>query len=201
MSDQSFAEYAQRLFETSTKTDLANIDRLYDRLLKVWRDGDQLFLCGNGGSAGNASHLANDFIYGIDRKTGKGLKAHALTGNVSIVTCLANDEGYDQIFAKQLGVYANPSDVLLVLSGSGNSPNVIKALEYANNIGMDSFAILGFGGGAALELAKHPIHFKVNDMQISEDLQLMVMHHIMQKLCHDTPSSKSKNKITQHGSA
>lgn len=115
-----------------------------------------VFLCGNGGSAGNAVHIANDMIYGIDRKSGKGLRAHALPANTSIITCLANDEGYEEIFAKQLAVYSCPGDILLVLSGSGNSPNILRTLDFANEHGLETFAILGFDGGKAKRWRRTP---------------------------------------------
>ncbi len=185
MLKPSFTDYSAKLNEALSAADQGVIIKLCERLLTLWKDGGQLFICGNGGSAGNAVHMANDFLYGIDRKSGKGLRAHALSSNISIVTCLANDEGYDEIYAKQLAVYANPEDVLIVLSGSGNSPNILKALEYANVSNIENFAILGYDGGIANETTQNAIHFPINDMQISEDLQTIVLHHTMQWLtCH-----------------
>ena len=151
-------------------------------LQEAWRNNNTVFICGNGGSAGNAIHLANDFNYGIDKINGIGLRGEALPANASVLTCLANDEGYDSIFSQQLKVKANQNDVLIVLSGSGKSQNVVKALEVSNDIGMSSFAILGYSGGRCKELAKYPIHFEIEDMQIAEDLQLIVGHMCMQWL-------------------
>jgi len=188
----SFSEYSQRLNTVLCDLDEQIVLQFCQRLLTAWVEGQQVFICGNGGSGGNAAHIANDLMYGIDRKTGKGLKAHALTVNSSILTCLANDEGYEQIFAKQLAVYADKDDLLLVLSGSGNSPNILKALEYANTNGMDSFAILGYSGGAAKNLAKQAIHFPINDMQISEDTQLIVTHYAMQWLARHAKTRSSQ---------
>ncbi len=122
------------------------------------------------------------FIYGIDKKNGVGLKVEALTANSSVLTCLANDEGYETIFSQQLKVKARQDDLLIVLSGSGNSQNVVRALEVGNNIGMKTFAILGYTGGKCKQLAQYPIHFEIDDMQISEDLQLIVGHICMQWL-------------------
>lgn len=140
--------------------------------------------CGNGGSAGNAVHLANDFLYGAGIKNdGGGLCVEALSANPAVLTCLANDLGYDQIYAEQLKVKAQPGDVLIALSGSGNSLNIIKALEAGNAIGMKTFAILGYSGGRCKDIAQYPIHFEIDDMQIAEDLQLIVGHICMQWLC------------------
>ncbi|MCR9214738.1 MAG: SIS domain-containing protein [Proteobacteria bacterium] len=178
----AFSDYSRRLNDALNAVDEENITCLCNSLLSAWKTGNQLFLCGNGGSAGNAVHIANDMIYGIDRKSGKGLRAHALAANTAILTCLANDEGYEEIFAKQLAVYANSGDILLVLSGSGNSANILRALEYADKNGIETYAILGYSGGKALQMTQHPIHFALDDMQISEDTQLIVMHYVMQWL-------------------
>lgn len=171
------------LLRFSFQSDIyAGIEVLADALHDAWRSGKMVYLCGNGGSAGNAIHLANDFNYGIDKGRGVGLRIEALPANSSVITCIANDEGYENIFSQQLKVKANPGDLLIVLSGSGNSPNIIKALETANALGMKTFAILGYSGGKAKSLAHTPIHFQVDDMQIAEDVQLIVGHILMQTL-------------------
>jgi D-sedoheptulose 7-phosphate isomerase len=169
------------------------MDRVVDlsrALLEAWRLGKSIYLCGNGGSAGNAIHLANDFIYGAGLGFGKGLKVEALSANPAVLTCLGNDIGYDQIYAEQIRVKGQAGDILVVLSGSGNSPNIVKALEMGNSLGLITFAILGFDGGESKNLAQHPIHFPIQDMQIAEDLQLIVGHICMQWLCENPPSNK-----------
>lgn len=175
-------EYQRKIDTALRSHDWTNFNLLLATLQQAWHDDRQVFLCGNGGSAGNAAHLANDFLYGIDKPVGKGLRVHALTANTSVLTCLANDISYEDVFAQQLTVFAQPGDVLIALSGSGNSPNILKALTRAHELGMTSFAILGFTGGKALELADYPIYFAVHDMQVSEDLQVMVGHMAMQWL-------------------
>ncbi|MEM7211710.1 MAG: SIS domain-containing protein [Pseudomonadota bacterium] len=186
-----FKAYAARLAETLAGADWDALGTLARELHDCWCNGRQVFFCGNGGSAGNAMHIANDFIYGISKVFGSGLRAHALPANGSVVTCLANDEGYDQIFSYQLGVLANPGDVLIVFSGSGNSPNIVRALETANSMSMKTFAILGFSGGAAKETADVALHFAIDDMQISEDLQMILTHMIMQWLYQNRNSVPS----------
>lgn len=176
------ADYFARLNAAAKTIPVEQVEHLAASLLRCWQDGHQVFLFGNGGSAGNAMHLANDFIYAISKTFGSGLRAHALPANGSTTTCLANDEGYDSIFSYQLAVLAEKGDVAIALSGSGNSPNVVKALEHCNKAGIESYAILGFSGGKALDLADHPIHVAVDDMQISEDLQMMIGHLLMQWL-------------------
>ena len=177
-----FVDYSSRLANLMAGFDWSPVSMLAEELLDCWRTGRQVFFAGNGGSAGNAVHLANDFLYGLSKRPGSGLRVEALPANSSVLTCLANDEGYDQIFSIQLGVKAREGDVLIVFSGSGNSPNILKALEEARRIGMRSYAVLGYSGGKALALADVPIHCPVDDMQISEDMQLIVGHMIMQWL-------------------
>jgi D-sedoheptulose 7-phosphate isomerase len=146
------------------------------------KEKKQLFICGNGGSAGNAMHLANDFLYGITKSTGHGLRVNALTANSSVLTCLANDVGYENIFSEQLAVLANPGDSLLVLSGSGNSKNIRNVLLQAKKMGVVTYAILGYDGGECLSLADKVIHVAVRDMQIAEDMQMIVGHALMQTI-------------------
>ena len=182
-----FAGYAQRLQSVLASSDWSGVERLAVELGECWRAGRQVFLCGNGGSAGNAIHLANDFLYGISKTFGSGLRVSALPANPSVLTCLANDAGYDAIFSMQLAVQGRAGDVLIALSGSGNSPNILKALEQAKAMGIRTFAVLGYSGGKAKALADVPIHFPVDDMQISEDLQLVVGHMVMQWLYEHRP--------------
>jgi len=177
-----FQDYSNKLTAVLNSFDWACIDPLANEIFSCWKSGAQVFFCGNGGSAGNSIHLANDFIYGISKETGKGLKVHALSSNPAVITCLANDVGYDSIFSEQLAVLGQPGDLLICLSGSGNSENIIKVLMQAKSMHLKSSAILGFEGGRAKNLTDIPIHFQVNDMQIAEDLQLIVGHMLMQYL-------------------
>jgi len=175
--------YSEKLTRALGLSAMGKIPELGEALRESWRLGRTVYLCGNGGSAGNAIHLANDFFYGAGVSNGGGLKVEALSANTAVLTCLANDLGYDEVYAEQIRIKANPGDVLVVLSGSGNSANVVKALEMGNTKGMKTFAILGFSGGRCKRIAQHVIHFEIDDMQIAEDLQLIVGHICMQWLC------------------
>ena len=177
-----FSDYSERLTATLKAFDWAPVEQLAHDLMDCWHTGRQVFLAGNGGSGGNANHLANDFLYPLSKTPGSGLRVHSLSANPAILTCLANDEGYDRVFSMQLAVQAREGDVLIVLSGSGNSPNILKALEEARLIGMTSYALLGFSGGKAKALTDVPIHFHVDDMQIAEDAQMIVGHMLLQWL-------------------
>ena len=183
------SEYLINLKKSFSKKIISQIKLLTNDLKTCWENGNYVYICGNGGSAGNAMHIANDFHYGVgckkessDSKTNDkpGLKMLALPSNPSILTCLANDIGYDNVYAHQLKVLGNPGDLLIVLSGSGNSPNVIKAIYEAKNLDIKSIAILGFDGGVCKKIANESIHFELNDMQIAEDTQLILFHICMQ---------------------
>lgn len=185
-----FADYSSRLQGSLAVAEWSGVAQLAADIHDCWLQKKQVFFCGNGGSAGNAIHLANDFLYGIAKRPGGGLRVNALSANPAVLTCLANDIGYDRIYSEQLSVLANPGDVLVVLSGSGNSPNIVAALEQAKAMKVKSYAILGYTGGRCKELADVPIHFAVDDMQISEDLQLVVGHMLMQWLYLNRPQSQ-----------
>ncbi len=190
--------YKERLNYALNQAVMDRVPELGAALRQAWQAGRAVYLCGNGGSAGNAVHLANDLIYGAGMRAGVGLRVESLSANPAVLTCLGNDLGYDEIYAQQLRVKGQPGDVLIVLSGSGNSPNVVKALEVGNQLGLTTFAILGFSGGQGKDLAQVPLHFPVKDMQIAEDLQLIVGHICMQWLC-EVLGEDAQHRQTQSG--
>jgi D-sedoheptulose 7-phosphate isomerase len=182
-----FSDYANRLQAVLASADWSPVALLAEDMYRCWIDKRQVFICGNGGSAGNAIHLANDFIYGVAKRTGGGLKISSLSANPAVLTCLANDVGYDRIYSEQLAVQAQADDLLIVLSGSGNSPNILAALQQAKAMKVKSYAILGYSGGRCKDLADVAIHFPVDDMQIAEDMQLVVGHMLMQWCYENRP--------------
>ena len=152
-------------------------------------------MCGNGGSAANAEHFVNDLTYGVYKTFGKGINTEALTSNSSTLTCLANDLGYAEIFAHQLSVKSKPGDLLIVLSGSGRSPNVLRALEQAKKHQIKSYAIVGFDGGSTIHLADNVLHTAIHDMQICEDLQLIILHAVTKQLCVLVQQTSSRENV------
>ena len=141
-----------------------------------------LFLAGNGGSAANANHLAADLIYGVNLQGRGAFRVHSLAANPSVLTCLGNDIGFENVFSHQLEALAESGDLLLVFSGSGNSPNIIQALKAAKKLGVTSVALLGYDGGGAKALADMPLHFPIHDMQAVEDLHMIVGHLLFKHL-------------------
>ena len=144
--------------------------------------GATIFLAGNGGSAANANHMAADLIYGVNQQGRGAFRVHSLASNPSVLTCLGNDIGFENIFSNQLEALAEARDLLLVFSGSGNSPNILNALKSAKKIGVISVALLGYDGGKAKALADLAIHFPFHDMQVVEDLHMIVGHLLMKVL-------------------
>ncbi len=177
-----FKAYSSKLINLLESFDWSPVEQLAVSLSKARRAEKNVFICGNGGSAANAIHIANDLIFGASKNSKKPLKAKSLIENQSVLTCLANDLTYKEVFAYQLSVYGQSDDILIALSGSGNSPNIITALIQAAKMDIQTCAILGFDGGKAIELANNVIHFPICDMQITEDCQEIVGHMLMKYL-------------------
>jgi len=167
-------EYYHNLIRTIQEispTELSNIEEI---LSKTKSQRNTIFIIGNGGSASTAEHMCNDFIKIAN------LKAIALT-NISIITAYGNDINYDSIFLEQLKKLMNKGDVVIGITGSGNSPNIVNALEYANQEGT-AIAFLGFNGGIIKDKIKNTVHIKSDDYGIIEDLHLSLGHYFAQKL-------------------
>jgi D-sedoheptulose 7-phosphate isomerase len=177
---ERFGDYSNRQQLTLSSSDWSSVAKLANEMMRCWKEYCHVFICGNGGSAGNAIHLANDFLYGIVKKNGGGLKVNALSANSAVLTCLANDIGYKHIYSEQIAVLSKPGDLLIALSGSGISKNIINAIEEPNRLGLETSAILRFFGGACKKIASIPIYFPIDNMQIAEDKQLIVGHMLMQ---------------------
>lgn len=186
------ADYLAASREALLKVDEGQVLRLAAAIRAVWAKGAQVLMCGNGGSSANAVHLCNDLIYGASPMGGDGIRATALTANQSVVTCLANDVSYEQIFAYQVAVLGRPGDLLIAFSGSGNSANIVNALVEARRRGLVTAAILGFGGGRCRDLADIAVHVPVDDMQISEDLQQAIGHMVTRWLAANRPQRRTR---------
>jgi D-sedoheptulose 7-phosphate isomerase len=181
MDDSSTTKYINSLSIQLNQFEWKIIDVLSERIWELWQNKKRLFICGNGGSAANAQHLSNDLIFGVAPEQA-AVRVNCLSSNISVLTCLANDTGYQKVFSLQLRTQGDLGDGLIVLSGSGNSPNIIEAVYEAKKIGMWTSAIVGFSGGLVKDLVDISIHFPVDDMQLSEDLQVVAGHCIMRQL-------------------
>jgi D-sedoheptulose 7-phosphate isomerase len=170
------------------KIDPAQVRALADAIFACYEQRRTVFICGNGGSGSNASHFCEDLGKGtlrredFDNDQKKRLRVLSLTDNTPYILAWGNDEGFDRVFVEQLKNLANPGDLLVAISGSGNSPNVLKAVEWANNHGMKTFGCTGFAGGKLKTLAQHNLHVALDDMGIVESVHLTVFHWIVDNM-------------------
>lgn len=141
--------------------------------------GKRIFICGNGGSASTASHFECDFNKGISYEQDVKYDIECLSDNVPMMMAIANDIGYDDIFVVPLKNKLKSGDIVIGISGSGNSENVIRAFEYANGMEADTIAFTGYSGGKLKQISKYNIHVDINNMQIVEDIHLVLNHMMM----------------------
>lgn len=156
-----------------------DINRVMNVLEHARLSGKRIFTCGNGGSASTASHMGSDFNKGISYTQEIKYNMECLSDNVPMMMAVANDFSYDDIFVVPLKNKMKPGDVLIGISGSGNSENVIRAFTYANEIGAETIAFTGYSGGKLKKMAKYNIHVQVDNMQITEDIHLVLNHMMM----------------------
>lgn len=177
-------EYLERVCQEIRGLDLDQVEALSDRIEEAYRASRFVFIIGNGGSGANASHLSEDLAKCTlsDFENQKRLKVLSLTDNTAGIMAWANDEGYDRIFVEQLKNLASPGDLLLALSGSGNSPNVLRAVEWANARELTTVGLTGFGGGKLKALAQLNLHVGIDDMGIVESVHQAVFHWLVDDL-------------------
>jgi D-sedoheptulose 7-phosphate isomerase len=157
------------------------IDRAGDMVLATLQRGGKLLICGNGGSAAEAAHFATELV-GRYAKTRRSLPAVALSSDGSLVTCIGNDFGYEQIFGRQLAGLAKAGDLLVVLSSSGNSANIVVALHEARRLGLESIAFLGRGGGKAKGLATCDLIIPGPGGAAAQEAHLFLIHHFCERI-------------------
>lgn len=175
-------QYLDDLQDTLRHIDLENVERIVNTILAAYENEKQIFIMGNGGSGSTASHFACDINKGVTFGLEKRFKVISLSDNIPTMLAYANDSSYDDIFVEQLKNFLNPGDVVIGISGSGNSRNVIRAIQYANEKGIETIAFTGFDGGEIAKIAKSSFVVPVNDMQKVEDGHLILAHIIMQIL-------------------
>lgn len=182
MFEEFYKNYSNDLAQTLHKIDSSQMNQLIMRLDEAYQKGRKIFILGNGGSASSASHWVCDFGKGINTKNSKRMKIISLSDNVAITTALGNDISYDDVFKYQLENLAEEGDLVLCLSVSGNSPNLVKAVEYCNEIGCDTISIIGDYNGALSSKTKLTITIQSQNYGIVEDIHLIINHVISQYL-------------------
>lgn len=177
-------DYLTRLKAVYDSLDRDQINDFMNALLRAYGDGKTIYIFGNGGSSATASHYVCDFNKGVSLHLDKKFRFVCLNDNMPILMAIANDCGFENVFVMQLEGKIQKGDVVLGISGSGNSNNVIKAVEYAKSRGNEVLSLTGYDGGKLLQLSDHPIHVPVNNMQLAEDVHMMVCHMVCTILGH-----------------
>jgi D-sedoheptulose 7-phosphate isomerase len=178
----SVSSYLEQLARVIAKLDLAAIDAAISLIRDAWINKRKILVCGNGGSALTASHYINDWNKTAYLSSGRPFRGVSLSDNMGLVTAYSNDISYDDVYSEQLKNLMDPGDLVIAVSGSGNSENVVRAVEYANENGGVTLAICGYDGGKIKELAQHSLHVPSFDMQHCEDLHFVFGHMVMKAL-------------------
>ena len=179
-----FRRYCDYLQKLISEIDIESVKRVVDGLLQAREKDKTIYFAGNGGSAATASHFAQDMSE-IGRKIrGKGFRTQSINDNVSALTAISNDYGYDHVFSMQIQYHFDPGDVLIVISASGNSSNIIKAVELAKEKGGRTIALVGFDGGRLAQVCDQVIHIKSKKGEYGpvEDIHLILNHMIVSYL-------------------
>lgn len=183
MIRQQFLDYCQGLKQALDAIPTDAAEAFLQHLESAYLEGRQVFIMGNGGSGSSASHAAGDLNKGVSYGREKRFRVMSLNDNMATLTAYANDVSYSEAFVEQLKNFLRPGDLVIGISGSGNSPSILKAIEYANQQGAITVGMCGFSGGKLAGMAQLPVHVPVNDMQKVEDIHMMLFHVAMQVLC------------------
>jgi len=177
MDFMEFVEnYYQQYIRVLNAFDKSSLEPVLDTFLDVRDKGGTLWVAGNGGSAAIGDHTVCDVTKGTHTEGQPTIKSISLTSNTAMLTALGNDLDYEQVFSQQLKYYLGKNDALLLVSSSGNSPNVVKACEYANSRGVPTIAFVGFKGGKLRDIAKHCVWIPIENYGMAEDAHQSLMH-------------------------
>ena len=181
----SLPKYLDRLNTEVSRLSRPDIQKMADLIFGAWQSDKFVYIIGNGGSGTTASHMAEDLGKSTLRpedlkdESKKRLKVLSLTDNAGWLLAVGNDCGYDQIFVQQLMNYGRPGDVLLAISGSGNSPNILSSVDWANRHGLITFGLTGYKGGKLKVMQQHGIHVDLDDMGMVESIHLCLFHWVL----------------------
>lgn len=186
-----FHEYAEETARAWRSIEPIALDRAAATLLEAYTRGAAVFSCGNGGSASIANHLQCDHVKGVRTATDLTPRVVSLSTNVELLSAIANDYGYEEVFAYQLQSQSRPGDALIAVSSSGRSPNIVRALTWARGHDLQTIALTGFDGGAARTLADVSIHADCTNYGIVEDLHQAIMHALAQYIRQSRMTSEA----------
>lgn len=182
MITEKLMAYAEGLEKSLNSVVADKFEEFVDLLESAAQDGRHVFVMGNGGSGATASHMACDLNKGVSLGLEKRLKVICLNDNMPTILAYANDVSYEAVFVEQLKNFLEPGDVVIGISGSGNSLNVLKAVRYANQVGAHTVGLTGFDGGKLAQEVQTSLWVNVNDMQKAEDVHMILFHVLMQVL-------------------
>lgn len=190
-------EYLDRVRREIELLDIAEMEAMADAIYTRYQSGRFVYIIGNGGSGANASHLCEDLGKSTvrDFETQKRLKVLSLTDNTPYILAWGNDTSYDRIFVEQLKNFGEAGDLLIAISGSGNSPNILRAVEWANAHGIETFGVTGYDGGKLKSLANRSLHCRLDDMGIVESLHLVAFHYVLDDVYGRINLGKNKQRV------
>jgi len=186
------SEYRDLLIKALSELDMATINRMSELFIDAYMNDSTIFIFGNGGSGATASHATGDFLKGASYGLEKRFKVVCLNDNLPSLMAIANDIGWEEIFREPLKNFLKPKDLVIAISGSGNSVNVIKAAQFAQLKGATVIGMTGFSGGKLKQIANLAIHSAEMDMEVAEDIHMAVFN-MVKKACIDKLHGKSKS--------
>ena len=175
-TQQTIENYLTLVKSTIDQLDRTQIEKTAEAFMRVYDAGKTIYIFGNGGSDASATHACGDFVKGASYGLEKRFKVMSLVDNLPALMAIANDISYDDIFIEQLKNFIQPGDLVIGISGSGNSNNVVKAIEFAKQKGIQTIAFCGYKGGKIKEIADLAIHSAAMDMEVAEDIHMMVFN-------------------------
>lgn len=181
-TQKTIESYLALVKDTIDKLDRSQIEKTAEAFMRVYDAEKTIYIFGNGGSAASATHACGDFVKGASYGLEKRFKVMSLVDNLPALMAIANDISYDDIFVEQLKNFIQPGDLVIGISGSGNSVNVVKAMEYAKQKGVQTIAFCGYKGGKIKELADISVHSVAMDMEVAEDIHMMVFNVIKKEV-------------------
>lgn len=185
--------YLERLTAVLASLDNEQLENAIASIEGAWKAGRQIITLGNGGSSLTAMHFVNDWNKSVFMSSRRPFRGRSLVDNIGLVMSYGNDVSFQDIFVEQLKNILQPGDLVIAISGSGNSENVIRAVNYANSNGAVTLGLCGYTGGKLKELAQHVVWANVNDMQLSEDVHMIFGHIVMQALCQASPFTTGRH--------
>ncbi len=179
-----FENYLSKLHFSISSTNIENLEKASEMIIKTIKKKKKIFVCGNGGSAAIANHYICDYLKFFREKTKIKSQVYSLSSNLETITAISNDISYDQIFSYQAESLCNTGDLIIIISSSGNSKNVINLLKYANKNKLNTIGFSGFDGGYLKKNSKLSVHISAKNYGISEDAHHVLMHLVLQYMIH-----------------